>query len=123
MTENKRFTYSNTYGWQIGGFLNVMNGLDRKNNELKERIKQQEELIIEQAIQVYYLKNENKHMKNVLDENKELETRNKRQYNLLTEITDLMMKRDWKGLEKIVEDWEESDRLLQAEWGNCGDVE
>lgn len=52
----------------------------------------------------------------------ELETRNKRQYNLLTEITDLMMKRDWKSLEKIVEDWEESDKLLQAEWGNCGDV-
>lgn len=34
----------------------------------------------------------------------ELKTRNKRQYNLLTEITDLMMKRDWKSLEKIVED-------------------
>ena len=53
----------------------------------------------------------------------ELKTRNKRQYDLLKEITDLMMKGDWKGLEKIVEDWEESDRLLQAEWGNCGDVE
>lgn len=54
---------------------------------------------------------------------KELETRNNRQYDLLKKLSDLMYKRDWKALEKIVEDWEESDRLLQAEWNNCGDVE
>ena len=39
MTE-KRFTYSDVWGWNIDSFLNVMNGLDRKNNELKERIKE-----------------------------------------------------------------------------------
>lgn len=55
---------------------------------------------------------------------KELETRNKRQYDLLKKLSDLMYKRDWKSLEKIVEDWEESDRLLQAEFKCCdGDVE
>ena len=42
MTENKRFTYSDVWGWNIDGFLNTMNGLDRKNNELKERIKELE---------------------------------------------------------------------------------
>lgn len=33
MTEDKRFTFSDVWGWRIDGFLNVMNGLDRKNNE------------------------------------------------------------------------------------------
>ena len=54
---------------------------------------------------------------------KELEARNKRQYERLEEITDLMMKRDWDSLEKIVEDWEQAEELLQAEWGIYGDVE
>lgn len=42
MSENERFTYSDVWGWNIDGFLNTMNGLDRKNNELKERIKELE---------------------------------------------------------------------------------
>lgn len=54
---------------------------------------------------------------------RELKIRNERQYEILKEITNLMCARDWEALEKIVEDWEESDRLLQAEWNNCGDVE
>ena len=54
---------------------------------------------------------------------KELETRNKRQYERLKKITDLIFNRDWETLELIVEDWEESNGLLQAEYGNCGDVE
>ena len=44
---------------------------------------------------------------------KELETRNKLQYDSLKKIYDLMYARDWKALDGIVEDWEESDRLLQ----------
>ena len=72
MIRNKRFSYSNTYGWQRGAFLEVMNGLDEKNRKLKERIKQHEELISEQAIQLDYLKDENRHMSEVLDENKQL---------------------------------------------------
>ena len=54
----------------------------------------------------------------------ELEERNNRQYKLLKEIWDLifdrnwellnlMYARNWKALEGIVEDLEESDRLLQ----------
>ena len=40
MTE-KRFTRSNTYGWNKDGFLNTMNGLNEKNETLK---KENEEL-------------------------------------------------------------------------------
>lgn len=40
MTENKRFTRSNTFGWEKGAFLEVMNGLDEKNRKLKEEIKE-----------------------------------------------------------------------------------
>ena len=81
MTENKRFTYSDVWGWKIDGFLNVMNGLDRKNNELKERVK-------------------------------ELEERNKRQYNQLKELRDLMLKRDWRTLNNMVEEWEKQEKFL-----------
>ena len=48
---------------------------------------------------------------------RELEERNKRQYNRLKEITDLMSKRDWKTLNNMVDDWEKQEELLQAEWG------
>lgn len=41
-------------------------------NKQDERIKQHEELISEQAIQLDYLKDENRHMSEVLDENKQL---------------------------------------------------
>ena len=93
MTENKRFEYSDVWGWKIDAFLNVMNGLDRKNNELKERIK-------------------------------ELEERNKRQYNQLKELTELMYERQWDKLENMVDDWEKADELLEQEWGTyCGDKE
>lgn len=43
MTKDKRFTYSDVWGWNIDGFLNVMNGLDKKNNKLKKRIKELEQ--------------------------------------------------------------------------------
>ena len=45
----------------------------------------------------------------------QLKERNQRQYYSLKKISDLMYARDWKALESIVEDWEESDRLLQQE--------
>lgn len=55
--------------------------------------------------------------------NKRLNERNQRQYERLKEITDLMSKRDWETLEKIVEDWEQTEELLQAEFGNYGGVD
>ena len=61
---------------------NKLNELSDENEQLKkeienikdkERIKQHEELISEQAIQLDYLQDENKHMKDVLNENKQLQ--------------------------------------------------
>ena len=61
-----------------------------------------------------------KEVVNVLNEQEEtiqdLKTRNQRQYKLLKKITDYMYARDWKALEQMVEEWEEADRLLQAEF-------
>lgn len=52
-----------------------------------------------------------------------LKERNQRQYERLKEITDLMMERDWKSLEKMVKDWEQAEEQLEREWGTYGDVE
>lgn len=70
----KRFTFSNTYRWSIDGFLGVMNGLDTKICKLKEKIKQQDETISEQAIQLDYLQAENQHMKEILETNEQLKS-------------------------------------------------
>lgn len=51
----------------------------------------------------------------------DLKTRNNRQYELLKKITDLMCARDWKTLDQMVEEWEESDRLLKSEFKCCND--
>ena len=52
----------------------------------------------------------------------ELKQRNQRQYNRLKELGDLMLKRDWKTLENIVEEWEKQEKLLNQEWNNCEDL-
>ena len=48
---------------------------------------------------------------------KELETRNKRQYNRLKGLTELMYKKQWGKLENMVGEWEKADELLEQEWG------
>ena len=62
MSENERFTYSDVWGWNIDGFLNTINGLDRKNNELKERVKELED-------ENKQLKKENKHLQCTIESN------------------------------------------------------
>lgn len=52
MTENERFTWKTVHGWQTPAFLEVMNGLDKKNQQLKQENKE--------------LKKENEKLKNVL---------------------------------------------------------
>lgn len=47
----------------------------------------------------------------------ELEERNQRQYERLKELGDLMLKRDWKTLNNMVDDWEKQEELLKQEWG------
>ena len=47
----------------------------------------------------------------------ELETRNKRQYNRLKELTELMYEKQWEKLENMVNEWEKQEELLRVEWG------
>ena len=47
----------------------------------------------------------------------ELKTRNKRQYELLKELTDLMFKRDWETLNDMVDEWEKEEEYLQKYGG------
>ena len=46
-----------------------------------------------------------------------LKQRNQRQYDRLKELGDLILKKDWKTLGNIADEWEKQDELLQAEWG------
>lgn len=66
MNENKRFKYSDVYGWQVDAFLEVMNGMDVKNNKLKERIQEleKENKILKEKI---YIKEQIKYKSQVKD--------------------------------------------------------
>lgn len=140
MTENKRYTkeyfdeYNKEYDFIEEDILTIFDNVSNKkyfmeladddemNNtidELINRLNEQEELI--------------KRLKTIREEQtetilkqkrkmQELEERNKRQYNRLKEITDLMSKRDWKTLENIADEWEKQEKLLNQEWNNCEDL-
>ena len=40
MTENERFKWQDVYKWGVPAFLEVMNGLDKKNQQLKQENEQ-----------------------------------------------------------------------------------
>ena len=140
MSENKRYTkeyfdeYNNEYDFIEEDILTIFDNVSNKkyfmeftdddemNNtidELINRLNGQEELIKR-------LKTTREEQTETILKQKrkmqELEERNKRQYNRLKEITDLMTKRDWKTLEQIADDWEKADELLEQEWNNCEDL-
>ena len=102
----------------VDGYIAYLSDEKRANN-LCNKLNEQEELI--------------KRLKTIREEQtetilkqkrkmQELEERNKRQYNRLKEITDLMSKRDWKTLENIADEWEKQEKLLNQEWNNCEDL-
>ena len=98
MTENKRYTMEKSegqdtiYDWEgIDDYYHLGNDT-RDVKAICDTLNKQEETI------------------------QDLKTRNNRQYKLLKKITDYMYARDWKALEQMVEEWEEADRLLQAEF-------
>ena len=127
MTENKRYYIGNGENCTIcdsnqGGsdFYNMLTQF-----EAVDRLNEQEETINE-------LKKENQNLKQMMENfvNKDaywekkakqkiqdLEERNKRQYNRLKELTELMYERQWGKLENMVEEWEKQDELLEQEWG------
>ena len=95
---------------------NFLNQLQEENEQLKSKIS-------EQGVQLDFLKAENKHMKSVLRKNRELEERNNKQYERLSQLYDLIEKQDWESLTGIIQELEEAEEQLQKEWGNYGDVE
>ena len=120
MTENKRYYIgngencticdSNEGGSDFYNMLTQFEAVDRLNEqeELIKRLKtireEQTETILKQKRKI-----------------KELEERNKRQYDRLKELTELMYEKQWEKLENMVEEWEKQDELLEQEHGNCGD--
>ena len=135
MTENKRFklAYEKGNWWAVrDGEITLWKeevvGLLNEQEEMIKRLKtireEQTETILKQKRKIKELEKCREELfireRDTKNECRELKERNQRQYNQLKEITDLMSKRDWEALESIVEDWEESDRLLQAEWDAYG---
>lgn len=112
MTENKRFTNTDN------GFI-----VDYKSEQKVLNLYDVVDVLNELHIQLDFLKDENKHMKSVLRKNRELEERNNRQYEQLSQLYDLIEKQDWESLTGIIQELEEAEEQLQKEWGTYGDVE
>lgn len=60
MSKDERFTWKTVHGWQTPAFLKVMNGLDKKNQQLKkenEQLKQSNQeaigLIYDGIVEMY----------------------------------------------------------------------
>lgn len=134
MTE-KRYTYSELNNCQYSVSYTTFEEIYGEENVFHSRICEVNNK--KQAQKVVDLLNEQeeliKRLKTIREEQtetilkqkrkmQELEERNKRQYNRLKEITDLMSKRDWKTLENIADEWEKQEKLLNQEWNNCEDL-
>ena len=65
MTENKRFKWEDVYRWEVPAFLEVMNGLDKKNQQLKEQNKE----LKKKNIQLKREKERYKRLSEIRDEN------------------------------------------------------
>ena len=116
-SKDKHYTYLNySKDGYIGSFYEndkplttkevweILNGQEELIKRLKTIREEQTETILKQKRKM-----------------QELEERNKRQYNRLKELTELMYERQWGKLENIVEEWEKQEKLLNQEWSNCGD--
>ena len=124
MTENKRFTFDGRDCFDNGEFwLDLSLPTYSNVKEICKMLNELHDENIELHIQLDFLKDENKHMKSVLRKNRELEERNNRQYEQLSQLYDLIEKQDWESLTGIIQELEEAEEQLQKEWGTYGDVE
>lgn len=124
MTENKRFTFDGRDCFDNGEFwLDLSLPTYSNVKEICKMLNELHDENIELHIQLDFLKDENKHMKSVLRKNRELEERNNRQYERLSQLYDLIEKQDWESLTGIIQELEEAEEQLQKEWGTYGDVE
>lgn len=93
--------------------------LDRQSQALKKLKKENEQLkskYSEQCTQLDFLKDENKHMRYVLNENKQLKQRNTNQYNQLNELWQIIEEENWEKLIAMKKQLKEDEERLQKEW-------
>ena len=122
MTE-KRFKLSEPNGaYLIDGDRPYAHWIN-DDDKIIDLLNEQHETITEQASQIDFLKDENKHMRNVLNENEELKQRNNRQAKQLNRLYHLIEEKDWRTLTDILDDFKRCEEQLQKEWGTYGDFE
>ena len=73
---------------------------------------------IELHIQNDFLKDENQHMRKLVNENKQLQERNNRQAKQLDNIYNLIEKEEWKTLKGIIQEFQECEEQLKKEWSD-----
>ena len=88
----------------VNAILDLLNGLTEENTELH--------------IQNDFLKNENQHMRKLINENKQLQERNNRQAKQLDNLYTLIEKQDWKTLTGLIQEFQESEERLRREWSD-----
>ena len=118
----KRFINVNHEIWQ-GNDVWCVAGGEHCADVIATALNEQHETITEQASQIDFLKDENTHMRNVLNENKQLQQRNNRQAKQLDRLYNLVGEKDWRTLSDILDDFKRCEEQLQKEWGTYGDVE
>ena len=116
MNENKRYTLKEidnfNYGIKVTDVI-MDNDIELPQSTVCDLLNEQEELIKRlKTIREEQIETILEHKRKM----QELEERNKRQYNRLKELTELMYERQWGKLENMVDEWEKQDELLQAEW-------
>ena len=88
----------------------------KESDELKEENKELKQQLFEQGTQIDFLKDENTHMRNVLNENKQLKQRNTNQYNQLNELWEIIEEENWEKLIAMKKQLKEDEERLQQEW-------
>ena len=112
MSENKRFTLE-----EFGlNFIVNDNGRNLTAKQTVDRLNELNDENIELHIQNDFLKDENTHMRNVLNENKQLKQRNDRQAKQLDRLYHLIEEKDWRTLSDILDDFKRCEEQLQKEW-------
>ena len=107
------------YNWykQYKELLNENEQLKLENGEMEDYLARLEEQLSEQGTQLDFLKDENKHMKSVLDENKELKELCSKLRHKHSNLHDLCcdLECETSSLKKDVESLEKENKALKIE--------
>ena len=87
-------------------------------DEVVEKLNELNDENTELHIQNDFLKDENQHMRKLVNENKQLQERNNRQAKQLDNLYTLIEKQDWKTLTGLIQEFQESEERLRREWSD-----